>query len=78
MKNQKSLMFKCGRIQKRIPPQLVCGSHAACLDCMLPGLQVRPLDWDFFCIQVVYSDSEDSDSLLHCDRPSVLCRSLVG
>ena len=28
------------------------------------------------CIQVVYSDSEDSDSLLF--RPSLLCRSLVG
>ena len=40
LNRKKSLIFKYGRIQKRIPPQLVCGFHGACLDCMLPGVQV--------------------------------------
>ena len=38
--HEKSLMCKYGRIQKKISPRLVCGSHGACLDCMLPGVQV--------------------------------------
>ena len=38
--HEKSLMFKYGRIQGRIPPQLVCGFHGAYLDCMLFGVQV--------------------------------------
>ena len=33
-------MFKYSRIQKKIPPQLVCGSHGTYLDCMLPGVHV--------------------------------------
>ena len=33
-------MFKYGRMQKKILLQLVCGSHGACLDSMLPGVQV--------------------------------------
>ena len=35
-------MFKYGgiRMQKKIPPQLACGSHVACLDCMFSGVQV--------------------------------------
>ena len=35
--HEKSLMCKYGRMQKKISPRLVCGSHGACLDCMLPG-----------------------------------------
>ena len=31
----------------------------AYIDCMLPGVQVTAV---FSCVQVVYSDSEDSDS----------------
>ena len=52
-------MYKYGRIQKKISPRLVCDSHGACLDCMLPGVQVTAR-LGFFCVQVVYSDSEDS------------------
>ena len=45
--------------------RLVCGSHGACLDCMLPGVQVTAGLGLFLCVQVVYlSDSEDNDSLL--------------
>ena len=33
-------MFKFGRMHKKVPPRLVCGSHGACLDSMLPGAQV--------------------------------------
>ena len=32
---EKSLVFKNGRSQKKIPPQLVCGSRGTCLDSML-------------------------------------------
>ena len=28
---------KCGRMQKKIPPRLVCGAY---LDCILPGVHV--------------------------------------
>ena len=38
--NKKSLMFKYGRTQRKFPPQLVCDSFGACLDCVLPGIQV--------------------------------------
>ena len=38
--HDKSLMFKYGRMQNKISPWLVCGSHGTCLDCMLPGVQV--------------------------------------
>ena len=33
-------MLKCGRMQNKILSNLVCSSHGACLDCMLPGAQV--------------------------------------
>ena len=55
-------MFKYGRIQKKVPPQLVCGSHGACLDCMLPGVEVTA-GLGFFLCSSHLSDSEDSDSL---------------
>ena len=54
-------MFKYGRMQKKIPPWLVCGSHGACLVNMLPGVQVT----DFFSVFSSFSyviSSEDSDS----------------
>ena len=38
--HEKSLMFKYGRMQKKISSRLVCGSHGVCLDCKLPGVQV--------------------------------------
>ena len=38
--HEKSLMFNYGRMQRKISSRLVCGSHGACLDCMLPGVQV--------------------------------------
>ena len=61
--HDKSLMFKYGRIQKKISPQLVCGSHVASLDCMLPGVQVTA-GLGFFSVFSHLSDSEDSDSLI--------------
>ena len=53
-------MFKYGRMQKNIPPYLVCGSHGACLDSMLPGVQVNA-GLGFFQHS---SHLSDSDSLL--------------
>ena len=38
--HKKSLMCNYGRMQRKVPSWLVCGSHGACLDCMLPGVQV--------------------------------------
>ena len=61
-------MFKYGRMQKKILPRLVSvwlpctrrmPSH---IDRVLPGAQVTA-ELGFFCVRVVYSDSEDSDSL---------------
>ena len=40
LNHKKSLMFKYGRMQRKIPSRLLCGSHGAYLDCMLPGVQV--------------------------------------
>ena len=40
--HKKSLVFKYSRMQKKIPPQLVCGSCTCgtCLVNMLPGVEV--------------------------------------
>ena len=65
--HDKSLIFKYGRIQRKIPSWLLCGSHGACLGCMLPGVQVTTGYWagNFFCSYSSFlSDSEDCDSLL--------------
>ena len=73
----KSLMFKYGRMQKETPSWLVCGSRAlvTCLHCTLPGVQVTAgLGFSAFTNHL--SDNENSDSLFN--RPSLLCRSLVG
>ena len=56
-------MFKYGRMQKKVPSWLVCGSHAACLDCMLLGVRVTAR-LEFFLCSSCLVDSEDSDSLL--------------
>ena len=40
---------------------LVCGSHGACLDCMLPGVQVTA-GLGFFLCSSHLSDSKDIDS----------------
>ena len=61
--NDKSLMFKYGRMQKKTVSWLACGSLGAWLDCMLPGVQVTT-GLGFFCVHVVYV-SEDCDSLLY-------------
>ena len=61
--HKKSLMFKYGRIQRKIPPRLVCDSHSTYLDSMLPGAQVTARLGFFLCSSHL-SDSEDSDSLL--------------
>ena len=39
-KHEKSLMFKYGRMQRKIPSQLVRGFHSVSLECMLLGVQV--------------------------------------
>ena len=44
-------------------PQVVCSSRGTCLDSLLPGVQITA-GLGFFCVPVVLSDSEDSDSLL--------------
>ena len=59
---EKSLMFKYGRTQRKIPSQLVCASHGACLDCVLPGVQVTA-GLGFFLCSSHLSYNEDSDSL---------------
>ena len=41
----------------------VCGSHGACLDSMLPGVQVTA-GLGFFLRSGCLGDSKDSDSLL--------------
>ena len=45
----KSLMFEYGRMQKKIPPRLVCGSRGTCLVNMLPGIQVTTGQGFFVC-----------------------------
>ena len=47
--HKKSLMF---RMHRKIPPRFVCVSHGACLNSMLPGVQVTAT-LGFFCIQAV-------------------------
>ena len=57
------LMCNYGKMQKKISPRLVCRSHCACLDCMLPGVQVL-LGWQFFLRSSHLCDNEDCDFLL--------------
>ena len=52
------------RMQKKFPFRLVCGFRGACLDCMLPGIQVTA-GLGFFLYSSHLSDSEDCDSLLY-------------
>ena len=69
-------MFKYGRMQKKIPPQLVCDSHSTCLDCMLPGVQVTA--GLGFC-SVFKSFEVIVKIVTPCfNKPRFLCRSLVG
>ena len=56
-------MFKYVRMQKKISFQLVCGSYIACLDYMLPGVQVTA-GLKFFLHSSHLCDNEDCDSLL--------------
>ena len=46
-------MFKYGKMQKKVSSRLLCDSHDACLDSMLPGVHVTAA-LDFFCVQVIY------------------------
>ena len=68
-------MFKRSRMQKKVPSQLVCGSHGAFLDCMLAGVEVTT-GLRFFCIQVVYVIVKIVTPCFN--RLSLLNRSLVG
>ena len=44
-------MFKYGRMQKKVSSRLVCDSHDACLDSMLPGVHVTAgLGFLFFSV----------------------------
>ena len=56
-------MCKYGGIQRKISPRLVCGSHGACLDCMLPEVEVTA-GLGFFLRSSHLCDNEDCDSLL--------------
>ena len=56
-------MCKYGGIQRKIPSQLVCGSHSACLDCMLLG-DLITAGLGFFLHSSHLVDNEDGDSLL--------------
>ena len=38
--HEKSLMFKYGRMQKKIPSWLMCGSRGTCLGYTLLGVQI--------------------------------------
>ena len=52
-------------VLKKVPSQLVCGYHGACLDCMLLGVQVT--DGLGFFLRSMAShlvDNEDIDPLL--------------
>ena len=54
-------MFKYGGMQRNTPSQLMCGSQDACLDYMLPGVQVTA-GLGFFLYSKSLSDSENSDA----------------
>ena len=64
-------MFKYGRMQKKIPFQLVCGFHSVSLECMLLGVQVTTGLGLFLHLNCL----EGGDFLLN--RPSPLSRSPV-
>ena len=66
-------MIKYGRMQREIPSELVCGSCGACLDCMLPGVQVTAGLGFFSAFRSfkLSEESEDSDSLLHKPQASL-------
>ena len=49
-------------MQMKIPSWFVCGSHNACLDCMLPGAQATSGLGTFSAFSVL-GESENSDSL---------------
>ena len=61
--HEKSLMFKYGRMQRKISSWLVYGFHGACLDCMLSEVEVTA-GLGFFLHSSCLCDSEDYDSLL--------------
>ena len=57
------LMFKYGKVQKRISSWLVCGPCGAYLDYMLLGAQVTA-GLGFFLCSSHLRDGKDYDSLL--------------
>ena len=70
-------MCKYGRMQKKIPPQLVCGSRSACLDSMLPACEVQvTLGWDFYLRSSHVSEDSDFPAVMR--NSSFLVASLVG
>ena len=58
----KSLIFKYGRMQKKISSQLVSGSHGTSLECMLPGVELTAGLGIFLCSSHL-CDRENCDSL---------------
>ena len=65
-------MFKYGRMQKKVPSWLVCGSRGTCLGGTLLGVHVTTgLGFFLHLSHLVHTeDSEDSDSLLYSPQPS--------
>ena len=53
-------LSRYNRIQRKIPPWLVCGSCGACLDGVLPGVQVT-VELGYFLRSSRLDVSDDSD-----------------
>ena len=73
-------MFRYGRMQKKIPLRLVCGSRGACLVNMLPGVQVTT-GLGFFTVFSSFSQvisSKTVTALLLVGTCSLPAGSLVG
>ena len=75
--HDKLLMLKCGGMQKKISSRVVvCGSHGACLDCMMPGVEVTVGLLFVICVQIIYVIMKIVTPCFN--RPSLLSKSLVG
>ena len=60
-------MFKYSRMQRKIPPQLVCDSCGACLDSMLSGVQVTArLGFFLHSNRLSVSDDSNSPVVMRC------------
>ena len=68
-------MLKYDRMHKKISSWVVCGYHGACLNCMLPGVEVTT-GLLFLCVQVIYVIMKIV--IPRFNRPNLLSRFLVG